>query len=136
MAWLRGDSRIRYLRCGELANGGFEDASVEIDVGVSGGGRHERHIVEWSEQNTAIERVEMHVALEIEIGGGSGFSAAARRVRTEKIFGAAAQARYVPRKIYHLDRVGYTLCKSLRERNHVSECMRRKNVFECGAHRG
>jgi hypothetical protein len=31
----------------------------------------------------------MHVALEIEIGCGSGFSAVARRVRAEKIFGAA-----------------------------------------------
>lgn len=90
MAWLRGDSRIRNLCGGELANGGFEDARVEIDVGVSGGGRHQRHIVKRGEQNTAIERVEMHVALEIEIGGDSGFSAVARRVGAEKIFGTAA----------------------------------------------
>src|SRR5215472_15127323 len=80
----------QYLRSGELANGGFEDASVEIDVGVSGGGRHQRHIVERGEQNAAIQCVEMHVALETEIGRGSGFSAIARRVRAEKIFGTAA----------------------------------------------
>jgi len=121
---------------GELANGGFEDASVEIDVGICGGGRHQRHVVERGEQNAAIERIEMHVALKIEIGCGSGFSSIARRVGTEKIFGAAAQTRYVPRKVYRLDRVGYTLCKSLRERNHMSECLGRKNVFECGADRG
>ena len=65
-------SLIRYLCGGDLAHGGFEDASVEIYVSFGGGGRHERHIVEGCEQNTAIERVKVHVALEIEIGCGGG----------------------------------------------------------------
>jgi len=109
---------------------------VEIDVGFGGGGRHERHIVEGRKEYAAIEGIKVHVALEIEIGRASGFSAIARRVRAEKIFGAATQARDVPGDLCRLDRAGYTRCKSLGERNHASKCLRGKNAFECGADRG
>ena len=78
------------------------------------------------EQNAAIERIEMHVALQIEIGSGSGFSAVVRRVGAEEIFGAAAQARHVPGKPVTASIAPATpFAKSLRERNHVSECLRR-----------
>src|SRR6202030_3761107 len=120
----------------ELTNGRFKDAGVEIDVGFGCGWRHERHVVERCEQNAAIERVEMHEALQIKIGRGSGFSAVARRVRTEEILGAAAEARYVPRQARGLDRFGDSFCKSLRERNHTGERLRSKNVFERRADRG
>src|ERR1700751_6246732 len=94
----RRDLRVRCLDRSELANGGFKDASVEIDVGLGCVRRHERHIVEGREQNAAIERVEMHEALQIKIGRGSGFFALARRVRTKKILAAAAPGGYLPRQ--------------------------------------
>jgi len=103
---------------------------VEIDVGFGCVRRHERHIVEGREQNAAIERIEMHEALEIKVGRGSGFCAIARRVRAEEILGAAAEARCVPWQARGVDSVGDAFCKSLRERNHTGERLRRKNVFE------
>ena len=51
-----------------------EDFGVGVDVGFSGGGTRERHVVERSEEDAAVESVEVEEALELEVGGGSGFA--------------------------------------------------------------
>ena len=99
-----------------------EDVRVEVYVGSGCSGRHEGHVVEWSEQDAAIEGVEMHESLEFEIGGGRGFSAIARRMRAEKILGAAAKPRDVPGKTGGGDGGGKSVGEALRQRNHVPEC--------------
>jgi len=75
---------------GEFADGGGEGAGVSRDI-VGGGDRgDECHVVEWREEDAAIESVEVHEALELEIGGGRCFATVAWRMRMEEIFGAAA----------------------------------------------
>ncbi len=65
--------------------GGGEDFGVGVDVGFGGGRRHERHVVERSEEDAAVEGVEVEEALKFEIGGGGGFAAVARRFRSESV---------------------------------------------------
>ena len=80
--------------------GGFgEDFCVEVDVGFRGGGGHQGHVVERSEEDAAVQSVEMEEALEFEVGGGSGFGAVARRLSGEGVFSAGAQPGDVPGEI-------------------------------------
>src|SRR6267143_5424749 len=87
--------RLCHLRS-EFVGGGGEDFGVGVDVGFGGGGGHEGHVVERREEDAAVEGVEVEEALEFEIGGSGGFSAVAGRFCGESIFGAGAEADYIP----------------------------------------
>src|SRR5258708_23203120 len=84
---------------GEFVRGRGEDFGVGVDVGGGGGGRHESHVVEGSEEDAAVESVEVEEAFELEIGGSGGFAAVARRFRGEGVFGAGAELDHVPGKM-------------------------------------
>lgn len=124
------------LERGQFADRGSEDAGVEIDVRGGGGGRHERHVVERGEEDAAIERVEMHEALELEIGCGCGFSAVARRKRMEEIFCAASETRDAPGEACLSDGGRDSIGEPLGERDHVLEGCWSEHVLERGAHGG
>src|SRR5258708_37212672 len=83
----------------EFMGGGGEDFGVGADVGFGGGGGHEGHVVEGSEEDAAIEGVKMEEAFEFEVGGSGGFATVARRVCGEGVFGAGAELDYVSRKM-------------------------------------
>src|SRR5437667_5903255 len=71
----------------------MEDAGVVVNISLVGRGRHERHVVERSEQNTAVHGVEMHEALEFEIHGLMGLRAVVRAFGGKEVLGATSQAR-------------------------------------------
>src|SRR5216684_3299342 len=120
----------------EFVGGGGEDFGVDVDVDFGGGGRHEGHVVEGSEQDAAVESVEVEEALEFEVGGSGGFAPVAGRFGGESVFGAGAELDDVPRKMVRANFTGDAVVKALCERNHAFECGGREDVFESGAHGG
>src|SRR5216684_535239 len=81
------------LRRGEFSGGGGEKFGVGVDVGGGGGGGHEGHVVEGSEEDAAVEGVEMEeaFAFEFEIGGSGGFAAVAPRFCGEGVVEALGE---------------------------------------------
>ena len=121
---------------GEFAGGGGEDFGVGVDVGFSGGGGHEGHIVEGGEEDAAVEGVEVEKTLEFEIGGSGGFAAVVRRFCGEGVFGAGAELDYVPGKMVRANFGGHAIVEVLGERDHAFERLRSEDMFERGSHRG
>src|SRR5216683_7287537 len=109
------------LRRGEFSGGGGEKFGVGVDVGGGGGGGHEGHVVEGSEEDAAVEGVEMEEAFEFEIGGSGGFAAVAPRFCGEGVFGAGAELDHVPRKMMRADFCGDAVVEALGERDHAFE---------------
>ena len=64
---------------------------MEADVGFGGGGAHEGDVVKGSEEDAAVQGVEVEEALEFEIGDGGGFGAIAWRFGSESVLGASAE---------------------------------------------
>ena len=79
-------------------HGFAEDLSVEIDVGFGGGRRDQRHVVERRHQDAAVQRGQVHVAVELGIDRGGGLGAVSGRRRPEPVLGAAAEPGDVPRQ--------------------------------------
>ncbi len=73
-----------------------EDFRVAIDIFGFGLRAHESHVVERSEENAAIHRVEMKETFQFEIHGVVGVGAVARRLLSEEILCATAEARNMP----------------------------------------
>ena len=86
---------------------------MDVDVGFGGGGGHEGHVVKGSEEDAAVEGLEVEEALEFEIGGSGGFAAVARRFCGESVFGAGAEAHYVPRKMVRANFIGDAVVEAL-----------------------
>src|SRR6266403_704040 len=111
---------------GQFAGGGGEKFGVGVDVGFSGGRRHEGHVVEGGEEDAAVEGVEVEEALEFEIGGSGGFAAVARRFRSESVFGTGAELDHVPGKVVRANFGGDAVVEALGERDHAFKCGGRK----------
>ena len=58
--------------------------------------RHQRHVVERREEHAAVERVQVHEALELEVARRRGLAPGARALGAEQVLGAAAELRHVP----------------------------------------
>ncbi len=69
---------------------------VVIDVRLGCSGRHERHVVKWCQQNSAIHCIQVHEALQLEVHGVVRFAAVPGTITRKKIFRAATEADYVP----------------------------------------
>src|SRR5712691_5177144 len=105
----------------EFAGGGGEEFGVGVDVGFSGGGGHEGHVVEGGEEDAAVEGIEVEEALKFEIGGRGGFAPVARGFRSESVFGAGAELDHIPGKMVRANFGGDAVVEAFRERNHVFE---------------
>src|SRR5882762_8294992 len=121
---------------GEFAGGGGEDFGVRVDINGGGCGGHEGHVVEGSEEDAAVEGVEVEESLEFEIGGGSGFAAISGRFCGESVFGACAKLDHVPGKMVRANFGGDAVVEAPGKRDHAFECGGREDVFERGAHGG
>ena len=99
---------------GEFGGGFGEDFCVEVDVGFGGGGADEGHVVEGSEEDAAVEGVEVKEAFEFEIGGSGGPTSVARGLRSEGVFGAGAEARDVPGQAARADLRGDSVGEAVR----------------------
>src|SRR5467141_3367885 len=131
-----GQTGMSVLLGGQFAGGGGEEIAVGVDVGFSGGGGHEGHVVERREEDAAVEGVEVEEAFEFEIGSSGGFAAVAGRFCGESIFGAGAEADYIPGEAGGAEIFRDTIGEALGERDHAYECDGREDVFEGDAHGG
>src|SRR5260370_7222697 len=92
--------------------------------------------MERSEEDAAIEGIEVEEALKFEIGGSGGFAAVARRFGGKGVFGAGAELDHGPGKIVGTNFIGDAVVETLGQRNHTIECGGREDVFERGTHGG
>lgn len=78
-----------------------EYLGVKIDIFSGGGGCNQGHVVEWSlvnllvssdlrHQNTAIQSIQMHIAVQFGIGGFIGLTTILGTVFAEPVFGTVA----------------------------------------------
>src|SRR6266540_5467392 len=92
-----------------------EDLRVQVDIGLAGRRRHQRHVVKGRQQDPAVERVEMDEAVELGVPAGGGLAAVAGALATEEVLDAAAQARDVPREVVALDHLRDSVLEALAE---------------------
>src|SRR5207245_455358 len=120
----------------EFCSGGGEDFGVGHDIGFGGGGGHEGHVVERSEEDAAIEGVEVEEAFEVEVGGSGGVAAVSGRLGGESVLRTGTQLDHMPGKTVGTDFGSDAIVDTLRERDHAFERGGCKDVFESGAHGG
>jgi hypothetical protein len=86
----------RLVRRGQLPRRLVEHLGVAVDVGLGGGGRHQRHVVERRQQDPAVERVEVDQPVQRLVAGGRRLRAGARALGVEEVLDAAAEPGDVP----------------------------------------
>ena len=62
--------------------------SAAVRAGFGRGRAHEGHVVERSQEDAAIQGVEMEEALEFEVGGSGRFAAVARWLCWQNVYSA------------------------------------------------
>ena len=79
--------------------------------------RDQRHVVEGGHQDAAVERPQVHEAIQVGVDGGRGLAAVARRRGAEPIVGADAQRLHVPRRAEFGDDCLHASHESLSQRD-------------------
>ena len=125
---------LSYSDAGELEHGLAEHLGVPVDVGLGRRRRHERHVVERRQQDPAVQREEVHVALEREVARGVRLSPVPGSIRAEEVLGTAAEPGDVPRQARLLDARFDAGRPALGERDHPLERLVRQHLGERRAH--
>ena len=81
-----------------------EDLGVEVDVGIGGGGCHERHVVERREQDAPVGQRQVQELLDVVVAGRGRLGARARRGSGEAVLGAGAELHDAPRQVVAVER--------------------------------
>src|SRR6202035_5987626 len=89
---------------GERLERRLEHRCVPVDLRLGGARAHQRHVVERSEQDATVERMEMQEAFELRIRRAQGLASVPRGGRRAPILGTAAELHDVPGQldaVYH-----------------------------------
>ena len=117
----RSSLLFRASGANQLADALGEDLRVAVHVGLGRRRAHQRHVVEGRQQDAAVERVEVHVAVELGVARGRGPCAVPRHVGPEEVLGAAAEPGHVPGRAVLVDHRLHALGEALAECDHALE---------------
>ncbi len=108
---------------------------MQVDIPHPRIGREEGHGVKGSQQDPAIQQVEVDESVEEAILRRHRVAAVPRRSRDEPVLHARARTDDGPRRPMHVDRASDAAFKRLGERYHAPVGPRRDDVGEGGSHR-